>query len=140
MNAAHAAPGLSLAGTRVLIVDDNQGSCRFLGALVEQAGVGHIAHAVDGLDGLAQVEAFHLDLVILDVRMPKMDGFEMCRRLRRDHAQNDLPILIQTAFDTETSRSDAFLAGATDMVSKPVVPVELMARVRIHLEKRLFDS
>ncbi|KAF0112710.1 MAG: two-component response regulator [Rhodospirillaceae bacterium] len=89
-----AAPGLSLAGTRVLIVDDNQGSRMLLGALVEQVGVGRIAYAVDGLDGLAQVEALRPDLVILDVRMPKMDGFEMCRQLRCNHAQDDLPVLI----------------------------------------------
>ncbi|KAF0143197.1 MAG: putative two-component response regulator [Rhodospirillaceae bacterium] len=94
--------------------------------------MGRVAYAVDGVNGLAQVEAFRPDLVILDVCMPKMDGFEMCRRLRRHHAQEDLPVLIQTAFDNETSRTDVFLAGATDMVSKPVVPVELMARIRIY--------
>ncbi|MEO5374853.1 MAG: fused response regulator/phosphatase [Alphaproteobacteria bacterium] len=129
--------GISLADCRVLIVDDNLGSRMLLGSLVREVGVGHVEFGLDGEDGLAKVEAFQPDLVLLDVRMPKMDGFEMCRRLRRNRAQLDLPVLIQTALTSDDSRADSFRAGATDMVSKPVVPVELMARVRIHLEKRM---
>lgn len=128
---------ISLADSRVLIVDDNRGSRMLLGALVAQVGVGNIEYAVDGEDGLDKVASFLPDLVLLDVRMPKMNGFEMCRKLRQDRAQTDLPVLIQTALSDDDSRADSFHAGATDMVSKPVVPVELMARVRIHLEKRL---
>lgn len=128
---------ISLAECRVLIVDDNRGSRMLLGSLVEQVGVGNIAFAENGEEGLVKVDSFRPDLVLLDVRMPKMDGFEMCRRLRRDKAQADLPVLIQTALNSDESRADSFRAGATDMVSKPVVPVELMARVRIHLEKRM---
>ena len=128
---------ISLADSRVLIVDDNRGSRALLGALVSQVGVGNIEYAVDGLDGLEKVASFLPDLILLDVRMPKMDGFEMCRQLRRNRPQDDLPVLIQTALSDDDSRADSFRAGATDMVSKPVVPVELMARVRIHLEKRL---
>ncbi|MBF0093982.1 MAG: fused response regulator/phosphatase [Alphaproteobacteria bacterium] len=128
---------ISLADSRVLIVDDNRGSRALLGALVAQVGVGNIEYAMDGEEGLAKIASFLPDLVLLDVRMPKMDGFEMCRRLRQNRAQADLPVLIQTALNDDGSRADSFRAGATDMVSKPVVPIELMARVRIHLEKRL---
>lgn len=128
---------ISLAEARVLIVDDNRGSRVLLESLVREVGVGHVEFGVDGEDGLAKVDSFQPDLVLLDVRMPKMDGFEMCRRLRENRAQLDLPVLIQTALTSDDSRADSFRAGATDMVSKPVVPVELMARVRIHLEKRM---
>ncbi|MBF0562482.1 MAG: fused response regulator/phosphatase [Alphaproteobacteria bacterium] len=127
--------GISLSGCRVLVVDDNKGSRMLLGALVSEVGVGHVEFAADGEAALAVVEIFQPDLVLLDVRMPRLDGFEVCRRLRSNPSHADLPVLIQTALTGDDSRADSFRAGATDMVSKPVVPFELMARVRIHLEK-----
>ncbi len=77
------------------------------------------------------------DLLILDIMMPGMDGFEVCRRLRADPGHADLPILVQTALSSSDDRNRAFAVGTTDLVSKPLDRTELLARVRIHLESRV---
>ncbi len=95
---------------------------------MEQAG--------DGNDGLARLDSFQPDLVLLDLMMPHLDGFEMCRRLRADPRWKGLPVLVQSSLNRAEDRARAFAAGATDYVAKPINAVELLARVRIHLQKR----
>jgi sigma-B regulation protein RsbU (phosphoserine phosphatase) len=126
-----------LRNTRVLIVDDQEPNRKLLAALVTSMGVGNIEHAKDGVDGLAKVESFKPDLVLLDIMMPNMDGFEMCRLLRKNPEWKDLPVLVNTALSEPRERVECFEAGATDMVVKPINAPEVLARVRIHLENRL---
>ncbi|TAN50175.1 MAG: fused response regulator/phosphatase [Rhodospirillales bacterium] len=126
-----------LKRTRVLIVDDQEPNRKLLAALIQSLGVGNIEHARDGIEGLAKVESFQPDLVLLDIMMPNMDGFEMCRRLRQNPLWKDLPVLVNTALSEPRERVECFDAGATDMVVKPLNAPEVMARVRIHLENRL---
>ncbi len=126
-----------LMNSRVLIVDDQEPNRKLLAALVQSMGVGHIEHARDGVEGLSKMESFQPDLVLLDIMMPNMDGFEMCRRLRQNPAWKDLPVLVNTALSEPRERVECFDAGATDMVVKPLNAPEVIARVRIHLENRL---
>jgi sigma-B regulation protein RsbU (phosphoserine phosphatase) len=126
-----------LKNTRVLIVDDQEPNRKLLAALVSSMGVGNIEHARDGVEGLAKVESFKPDLVLLDIMMPNMDGFEMCRLLRKKPEWRDLPVLVNTALSEPRERVECFEAGATDMVVKPINAPEVLARVRIHLENRL---
>lgn len=125
-----------LAGARVLIVDDNRINRNLLLALLERGGITLIEQAEDGQDALVRMEHFKPDLVLLDLMMPQMDGFEMCRRLRADPRWKSLPVLVQSSLNRTEDRARAFAAGATDYVTKPVNAVELLARVRIHLRKR----
>lgn len=136
-----AAGGGNVAGgwlteARVLIVDDNRINRHLLSALLEREGIQYVQHALDGLDGLNKLEGFPADLVLLDLMMPNMDGFEMCRRMRRDPRWADVPVLVQSSLTRAEDRGRAFTAGATDYVSKPLNAGELIARARIHLEKR----
>ncbi|MBF0266970.1 MAG: fused response regulator/phosphatase [Alphaproteobacteria bacterium] len=126
-----------LKNTRVLIIDDQEPNRKLLAALVTSMGVGFIEHAKDGVEGLAKVESFKPDLILLDIMMPNMDGFEMCRLLRKNPEWRDMPVLVNTALSEPRERVECFEAGATDMVVKPINAPEVLARVRIHLENRL---
>lgn len=122
---------------RVLVVEDTEASRRLIGAFLAAAGIRDVAFAVDGVDGLEKAESFDPDLVILDIMMPRMDGFEVCKRLRANPRFRRLPILVQTALGAPEERTSVFRAGATDLVTKPIHGPELIARVRVHLENRL---
>lgn len=125
------------ADCHILVVDDTDFNRTLIGALLTEAGFHDIAYAKDGFDALSQIAARTPDLVILDIMMPGMDGFEVCRRLRADHAYADLPVLVQTALSSSDDRNKAFASGTTDLISKPLDRAELLARVRIHLENRV---
>lgn len=125
-----------LAGARVLVVDDNRINRHLLLALLERGGITLVEQAEDGQEALARMERFNPDLVLLDLMMPQMDGFEMCRILRADPRWKSLPVLVQSSLNRVEDRARAFLAGATDYVTKPINAVELLARVRIQLRKR----
>jgi sigma-B regulation protein RsbU (phosphoserine phosphatase) len=122
---------------RVLVVEDTEASRRLIGAFLAAAGIREVAFAIDGVDGLEKAESFDPDLVILDIMMPRMDGFEVCRRLRANPRFRRLPILVQTALGAPEERTSVFRAGATDLVTKPIHGPELIARVRVHLENRM---
>lgn len=125
-----------LENARVMVVDDNRVNRHLLLALLERGGVQHIEMAEDGNDALARMDGFRPDLILLDLMMPNLDGFEMCRRLRANPAWKNLPVLVQSSLNRAEDRAKAFAAGATDYVTKPINAVELLARVRIHLQNR----
>lgn len=122
---------------RVLVVDDEPLLREAVSAFLEADGYTKIDNAGNGREALEKVESFNPDIVILDVMMPEMDGLEVCRRLRATSRFRRLPILVQTGLDDRQSRIDVFRAGATDLINKPVVAEELIARVRVHLENRM---
>ena len=127
----------AITDCHILVVDDTDFNRTLIGALLNEAGFHNVAYAKDGFEALAHIEARTPDLLILDIMMPGMDGFEVCRRLRADHAYADLPVLVQTALSSSDDRNKAFAAGTTDLISKPLDRTELLARVRIHLENRV---
>jgi sigma-B regulation protein RsbU (phosphoserine phosphatase) len=125
----------------VLIVEDNETSVMLLEGAARQLGIGRVEVANDGVAALRRL-AFDPkpDLILLDILMPEMDGFETCRRIRLDPRLADLPVIIQTALASNQDRVQCFRAGATDVVSKPLNLQELIARMRVHLENRLLIS
>lgn len=125
-----------LQACRILVVDDNRVNRHLLLALLERDGFQAVDVAEDGIDALERMTAFRPDLILLDLMMPRMDGFEMCRRLRADPQWQDLPVLVQSSLNQAGDRAKAFAAGATDYVTKPLNALELLSRVRIHLQKR----
>jgi sigma-B regulation protein RsbU (phosphoserine phosphatase) len=127
---------LPVADSRILVVDDIEWNRVLIGTLLEEGGFTRVSFAVDGADALQQIAEQVPDLVILDIMMPGVDGFEVCRRLRADPATRDLPVLVQTALSGVEDRNRAFEAGTTDLVTKPLDRAELLARVQIHLENR----
>ena len=113
---------------RILVVDDTPENIRLLEALLEPRGYAVIT-ASSGQEALAKLRDQHPDLVLLDVVMPEMDGYEVCRRLREDPATTVLPVVMVTASGSE-QRVAAIEAGADDFISKPLDQAELLARIR----------
>ena len=128
---------MTLDDVTVLIVDDNPLNRALLQAIVNGLGVTKVETAANGREGLEAIARRKPDLVLLDVMMPQMDGYEMCRRLRAIHGRDELPVLFVTALDSPSERAACFEAGGTDMVSKPVNRAEITARVSVHLENRI---
>jgi two-component system cell cycle sensor histidine kinase/response regulator CckA len=113
---------------RVLIVDDDANARATAEALLFAEGH-DLAFATNGSEALAKASELVPDLVLLDVMMPEMDGFEVCRRLRASPLLGAVPIILVTALDDRASRLQGIEAGADDFVSKPLDGVELRARV-----------
>jgi putative nucleotidyltransferase with HDIG domain len=115
--------------TTILIVDDEPSGRETLAALLKPQGY-QLAFAANGAEALALVAAQDPDLILLDVMMPELDGFEVCRRLRATPAVAEIPIILLTALDDRESRLQGIEAGADDFVSKPFDRAELRARIR----------
>ena len=111
---------------RVLIVDDEEQNCELLEAMIES--LGHESRiARDGMEAIANLKS-DIDLVLLDVMMPKMDGFEVAHRIRAGSDFNDVPIIMVTALTAKEDRLRAVEAGANDFIAKPVDRTELRVR------------
>src|SRR6266496_1875192 len=115
--------------TTVLIADDEPLGQETLAALLSPLGY-QLLFAGNGAEVLRLAIATPPDLILLDVMMPGMDGFEVCRRLRATPALADVPVIMLTALDDRDSRLSGIDAGADDFVSKPYDRIELRARVR----------
>lgn len=136
---ARVAAGLQQA--RILVVDDAPVNCELLTRFLELAGFEALRTAADGGEALEIVEEFRPDLVILDLAMPRVDGFEACRRFREMPHHAETPVIVQTGLDDPRQRARAFAVGATDLVTKPINRFELVARVVLHLERaKLIDD
>jgi sigma-B regulation protein RsbU (phosphoserine phosphatase) len=127
---------VNIRNSRILVVDDNRVNRHLLVAVLQRGGFSNVGTAEDGVDALARIGETPPDLMLLDLMMPKMDGFEVCRQVRANPAWKDLPILVQSSLSSSDDRKHAFSAGATDFVTKPINATELLSRVRIHLENQ----
>jgi two-component system, cell cycle sensor histidine kinase and response regulator CckA len=121
----------------ILVVDDTRASLSLLTKLLTDEGF-QVRPADSGELALASVTARKPDLILLDIRMPGMDGFEVCRRLKSNIETRDIPVIFLTAATEVESRVEGFLIGAVDYISKPFLPEECLARIRTHLEKSKF--
>ncbi len=118
-----------MSGRKILIVDDDAFIRRPLEFILQQEGFAPLT-AVSGEDGLAKIEGERPDLIVLDVMMPGMDGFDVCRRVRTDPRFSSIPVILLTAKGQESDCGAALAAGATEFMSKPYSPSELLRRVR----------
>jgi signal transduction histidine kinase len=124
----------------VLVVDDQQANVRMVGALLTRSGY-RVLPALSGVEGLELARGSKPDVVLLDMKMPGMDGFEVLRQLREDPETKDLPIIFLTADNDRENLVRAFAAGAIDYITKPFVSEELLARVQTHVDlKRSRDT
>jgi len=125
---------------KILVVDDTPKNVKLLADLLSAKGYA-VVTAMSGREALAQVEAEQPDLVLLDVVMPEMSGYEVCRKIREDPATEILPVVMVTALDPSEERIKGLEAGADDFLTKPINQAELLARVRSLLRiKELYDT
>ncbi|MCK4514889.1 MAG: response regulator, partial [Spirochaetaceae bacterium] len=113
----------------VLIVDDEEMSRDTLKALLINEGY-DLSFAAGGMEALDRAGEILPDLILLDVMMPDIDGFEVCRRLRGNAVMAEVPIILVTSLDDSDSRMTGIDAGADDFISKPFDRIELRSRVR----------
>ena len=114
--------------SRILIADDNQANCELLEAYLASLDC-EIEFAVDGRDTLEKVASFQPDVLLLDVMMPKLSGFEVCKQLKSDPATSRIMILMVTALNELGDIERAVEAKTDDFLSKPVNKLELIKRV-----------
>ena len=128
-----------LPQSTVLIVDDNPQNVELLQAFLESLPV-KIVTAFDGLDALNKVAEQPPDLILLDIMMPQMSGFQVCRRIKSDPKTRDIQVLMVTALNELGDIEQANEVGTDDFVSKPVNKIELLTRVKSLLRVRHLKS
>jgi two-component system alkaline phosphatase synthesis response regulator PhoP len=123
-----------MLGSRILVVDDEPKIAQIVSVYLERDGY-RVVRATDGREALELARAGSLALVILDVMLPELSGWDVCRELRRDPKTADLPIIMLTARDDVADRIVGLELGADDYVVKPFEPKELIARVHAVLRR-----
>jgi signal transduction histidine kinase len=124
----------------ILIVDDNPTNLSVLSEALSNAGF-RFRIAVDGESAIAQAERNQPEIILLDVQMPGIDGFETCRRLKANPVTQNIPVIFTTALADTDSKTQGFSLGAVDYIPKPFAQEEVLARVRVHLQlKQLTES
>ncbi|MBE9100926.1 sensor histidine kinase [Vacuolonema iberomarrocanum] len=121
------------AASTILIVDDTPANLEVACDILSGAGY-EVATAIDGDRTLKRVQAHAPDLILLDIQMPGIDGFEVCRRLKADANFAQVPIIFMTALSSTESKVRGFDLGAVDYITKPFQQKELLARVKTHLQ------
>ena len=113
---------------RILIIDDDHDLQRTIGRAAETAGY-EVLHALDGADGLALAAAEQVDLILLDVNMPSMDGRDVLTRLKKNPETSAIPVLVHSGRSSQVDRHVVLELGAEDFVDKPTNPRLLMTKI-----------
>ena len=120
---------------RILVADDNPQGAELIADYLDDTGWS-VRVVGDGDETLKAVREWKPDVLLLDIMMPKLSGFEVCKRLRSDPVTRDLPVLMITALDQPSDVDRAVDAGTNDFLTKPIHKVDLVLRVRALLESR----
>lgn len=119
----------------ILVVDDNPTNIQVLFDVLSEIGY-RVAIAKSGEAALQRVQSYHPDIILLDVMMPGIDGFETCLRLKADPDTRDIPVIFMTALSDTVDKVNGLSLGAVDYITKPIQHEEALARIRVHLQLR----
>lgn len=133
-------PEQKIFDAKILLVDDNRANVVLLEKLLRKGGYSHVDSVVDPREVKALYEANRYDLILLDIRMPHLDGFQVMAQLQESKGEDFLSILVLTAELTSETKLRSLQEGAKDFLSKPFDSVEVLARVRNLLEVRMFHN
>lgn len=121
----------------LLVTDDDIFNLKIILRILEKNGY-HTLSALNGYDCLLLAEKEQPDLILLDIRMPEMDGLEVCRRLKQNPATAEIPVIFVTGETNDDVLKEAFESGGADFVRKPVNRIELLSRVKSELTHQIF--
>ncbi|MBF2027639.1 MAG: response regulator [Oscillatoriales cyanobacterium C42_A2020_001] len=116
----------------ILLVDDTPDNLRLLSAMLTKRGF-EVRKAIDGQSAIASAQADAPDLILLDVKMPEMEGYEVCQRLKAEPSTQDVPVIFISALDDVMDKVKAFAASGADYITKPFREAEVMARIENQL-------
>lgn len=116
----------------ILIVDDSRVDLRALARILTEAGY-RVRLALDGFLALSSAQSAPPDLILLDIKMPELDGYEVCEQLKTDERTRDIPIIFLSALDELLDKVKAFAIGGVDYIVKPFQAEEVLARIKTHL-------
>lgn len=117
---------------RVLTIEDHEDNRRILRDLLTSKGY-EVIEAVDGLDGVSAAEAFRPDLIIMDIQLPGIDGYEATRRIKANSETEKIPIIVVTSYALRGDDMKAFDAGCNAYMAKPFSPRQLISKIREYL-------
>jgi diguanylate cyclase (GGDEF)-like protein len=120
---------------RILIVDDRIENLELLSSILIKAGY-EVRRAINGLSALMGVKSASPDMILLDINMPDMNGYEVCRQLKQDPNHKEIPVIFISALDDGLDKAKAFSAGGVDYISKPFEMMEVLSRIENHLQIR----
>ncbi len=136
-------PEVDLSTASILLVDDNPQNLELMQAYLEELPC-EIRTAVDGVEAVEMIDRKRPDLVVLDVMMPRMSGFEVCQKIKSQPATREVVVIMVTALNEVSDFERAVDCGTNDFIAKPVNKLEMVTRVRSLLElalvKRQYDS
>jgi CheY-like chemotaxis protein len=115
--------------TRILLVEDNETNCDMLQRRLQRLGY-NVAEADNGVSGIAAAQRESPDVILMDLNLPEMDGWEAARRLKADVATREIPIIALTAYASEADRAKAIEAGCDDYETKPLDLEQLLTKIR----------
>ncbi len=130
---------LDLSQSRIMLIDDNEQNLELLLAYLEDLGA-TLVTALDGMEAIDAIEREIPDLILLDVMMPRMSGFQVCAKIKGDPATRDIPVVMVTALNEVADIERAVECGADDFLTKPVHKLELVTRVKSLLRVRLLKK
>jgi len=125
--------------SKILIVDDVPQNIQVLANILKEAGY-QMGFAKDAKTALAHTESTQFDLILLDIMMPEVDGYELCARLKEDKRKRDIPVIFVTAKSETADKTKGFELGAVDYITKPFDVQEVLARVKTHLTIRNYAT
>lgn len=127
-------PAIDLTGAKILIVDDVPANLDVIYRSLRAKGYQVLA-ATNGQNALEAAAQAQPDLILLDILMPDIDGYEVCRRLKADPETEDIPVIFVSGQDADGGTARGFEVGGVDYIMKPVQLEELLSRVKTHLER-----
>lgn len=130
---------MDLASAMILVVDDHEQNLELIQAYLEDMGC-KVRTATDGMAALKVIEEQQPDLILLDVMMPRMSGFQLCTKIKSDPATRDIPVVMVTALSEVGDVERAVECGANDFLTKPVFKLELLTRAKSLLRVRLLKK
>jgi CheY-like chemotaxis protein len=125
-----------LPPSKILIVDDNAQNLELLEAYLEDLPGATVIHASNGMEALQKVADECPDVILLDIMMPRMSGFEVCKKLKSDEKTKDIPVIMVTALHELADIERGVEVGTNDFITKPVNRIDLITRVRSLLRAR----